>query len=60
METLSQCHPQCGYLSSRKGLYPIKESPDIVYQCGDDAMLMVSGNVVMELFPKTFDGVVLR
>ena len=46
-------------LSSGKGLRVFKESRDIVYQCFGSTMLVISGDVVMELFPEPLDDIVI-
>ncbi len=37
----------------------VEEFPDVLYECVDGAMLVISSDVVMELFPESFDDVVI-
>ncbi len=60
MEALSQGGSQRRRLSGGKRLRLLEDPRDVVQEGVDDAMLMVSGDMVMVLFSESLDDIAVR
>ena len=60
METLSLGKPQSRYLCAGEWLCVVEELLHIFHQGVDGSMPVISRDMVVQLFPKTLDDVVIR